>query len=141
MQITVHRGPEVWRERRSMPAATYNLARTLQMRSPQGVAFVPIRSLQVLAIVDRHEFVFVDSVERAWALLAWERLRPDARSGLDDAVDFEAVGYGDPAREAMRRLPREFHEALCTLAGRQRRDGPARLLPFAPRDRRSGRAG
>ena len=141
MQITVHRGPEVWRERRSMPAATYNLARTLQMRSPNGVAFVPIRSLQVLAIVDRHEFVFVDSEQRAWALLAWERLRPDARSGLDEPVDYDVVGYGDPAREAMRRLPREFHDALCALAARQRHDEPARLLPFAPRETRSGRAG
>lgn len=138
MQITVHRGPELWREHRSMAAATYNLARTLQMRSTHGVAFVPIRSLQVLAIVDREEFVFVDSEQRALALLAWERLRPETRTALDEAVGFEAVGYGTPAREAMRRLPREFHDALCTLAGRRRHDEPARLLRFEPRARRGG---
>jgi hypothetical protein len=138
MQITVHRGPELWREPRSMAAATYNLARTLQMRSANGVAFVPIRSLQVLAIVDRDEFVFLDSEQRALALLAWERLRPDHRTGLDQAVDFEAVGYGEPAREAMRRLPREFHEALRAVALRRRGDQCATLLQLP---RRGGRQG
>ncbi|MBU6441101.1 MAG: hypothetical protein KGJ03_06075 [Betaproteobacteria bacterium] len=133
MQITVHRGPELWREPRSMAAATYNLARTLQMRSANGVAFVPIRSLQVLAIVDREEFVFVDSQQRALALLAWERLRPDHRSGLDQPVEFEAVGYGEPARDAMLRLPREFHEALRTLALRRRNEQPATLLHLPTR--------
>ena len=139
MQITVHRGPELWREPRSMAGATYNLARTLQMRSANGVAFVPIRSLQVLAIVDREEFVFVDSQQRALALLAWERLRPDHRTGLDQAVDFEAVGYGEPARDAMRRLPREFHEALHAVAQRARGDRPATLLHLPARGERRGR--
>ena len=133
MQITVHRGPELWREPRSLAAATYNLARTLQMRSANGVAFVPIRSLQVLAIVDREEFVFVDSQQRALALLAWERLRPDHRTGLDQAVEFEAVGYGEPARDAMRRLPREFHEALRTLALRRPHEQPGTLLHLPAR--------
>lgn len=136
MQITVHRGPELWRESRSLAAPTYNLARALQRRSPSGVAFVPIRSMQVLAIVDHQEFVFVDSQQRALALLAWERLRTDARNALDQAVGFEAVGYGDQARAAMLRLPREFHEALCTLSQRQREDHSAQLLAFGPRQRR-----
>ncbi len=133
MQITVHRGPELWRERRSLPASTYNLARTLQLRSPNGVAFVPVRSLQVLAIVDCEAFVFVDGQQRALALLAWEGLRPAARSALHEAMDFEAVGYAPAAREAMQRLPWEFHQALRALTERRRDSAPARLLPFAPR--------
>ena len=138
MQITVHRGPVLWRERRMLPASTYNLARTLQLRSPGGVAFVPVRSLQVLAIIDHEEFVFVDSQQRAWALLAWQGLRAATRTALYQAVDFDALGYAPLARAAMQRLPREFHEALSTLAERQRASCPARLLPFAPRARRSG---
>lgn len=138
MQITVHRGCELWREEHGLPAATYNLARTLQLRSPHGVAFVPVRSLQVLAIVDRDEFVFVDSRERAWALLTWENLRTEARSALDEPLRFEAVGYAELARDAMRRLPREFHDALCTLGGRLRMAEPAQLLPFSPRRRAIG---
>ncbi len=138
MQITVHRGPELWRERRSLAAATYGLARALQRRSPNGVAFVPIRTLQVLAIIDRDEFVFVDSQQRAWALLAWERLQPEQRTSLQQAVAFDAVGYDDAAHGVMLRLPRELHDALCTLAERQREDQPARLLRFRPRLRHSG---
>lgn len=138
MQITVHRGVELWREPHRLAAPIYNLARTLQLRSPSGVAFVPIRSLQVLAIVDAHEFVFVDSAQRALALLAWERLRPDTRSGLDQPVAFDAVGYGEAAHAAMLRLPREFHLALCSLAEREpRQAGCARLLAFGPRVRGS----
>ena len=133
MQITVHRGPELWREQRKLAAPTYNMARTLQRKSAHGVAFVPIRSLQVLAIIDPHEFVFVDSQQRSLALLAWERLRPDTRTALDQAVDFDAVGYGELARETMLRLPRELHQALCTVAQRQREQHGAQLLAFAPR--------
>lgn len=136
MQITVHRGPALWREQRSLAAPTYNLARTLQLRSPNAVAFVPIRSLQVLAIIDAHEFVFVDSEQRAWALLAWEHLRAQARQSLEQGVVFEAVGYGPSAREVMLRLPREFHQALCTVARRQPQEPRgARLLAFGPRVR------
>ena len=113
MQITVHRGPEVWRERRSMPAATYNLARTLQMRSPQGVAFVPIRSLQVLAIVDRHEFVFVDSVERARLF-----------DGLlvDLLVTLQQV-RGQPARQVAVAVPGLLDALRQLLHARQRPAG------------------
>lgn len=137
MEIIVHRGPELWREPRKLAASTYGLARALQRRGATGVAFVPIRTLQMLAIIDASEFVFVDSHQRGRALLAWERLRPQARDCLQQAVEFDAVGYGELARQTMQRLPREFHDALCTLDRRQRDDRPARLLAFGPRPQRN----
>jgi hypothetical protein len=132
LEITVFRDQAIHREARSLPAATYNLARGLQARSPKGVAFIPIRSMQVLAIVDRDEFVFLDSQHKTWAMVAWQGFRPDQRNGLDEPVSFQAVCYEADGIEAMKRLPREFHQALLVLAAKARDkvDGPARVLKF-----------
>ncbi|HRH80942.1 MAG TPA: hypothetical protein PLW81_07840 [Thiobacillaceae bacterium] len=133
MEITVYRDQSLLRQERTLPAAVYNLARTLQRRSPSGVAFVPIRSMQVLAILDRDEFVFLDSQHKTWAMLAWQRFRPDERASLDDPVGYELACYEEDALEAMKRLPREFHLALQALASKDRIDGPARVLKFEAR--------
>jgi hypothetical protein len=133
MEITVYRDRAIHRESRMLPADTYNLARTLQARSPSGVAFVPIRSMQVLAILDKDEFVFLDSHYKSWAMLAWQCFRSDERATLDDPVAYELACYDESGMEAMKRLPREFHQALQALASKDRIDGPARVLKFEGR--------
>ncbi len=133
MEITVYRDRPLTRESRTLPAAVYNLARTLQARSPSGVAFVPIRSMQVLAILDAEEFVFLDSQYKSWVMVAWRQFRPDARAALDEPVTFESVCYEEDGVEAMKRLPQEFHQALVDLASKQKIDGPARVLKFTGR--------
>ncbi|MEW6679209.1 MAG: hypothetical protein AB1421_14940 [Pseudomonadota bacterium] len=130
MEITVYRERAFHREPRTLPAETYNLARSIQARSPQGIAFVPIRSMQVLAILDRDEFVFLDSQYKNWAMLAWQCFRSDERAALDDPVAYELAYYTAEAEAAMKRLPREFHQALTALAAKGRVDGPARVLKF-----------
>lgn len=102
MEITVYRERAFHREPRSLPAETYNLARSIQARSPQGIAFVPIRSMQVLAILDRDEFVFLDSQYKNWAMLAWQCFRSDERAGLDDPVAYELAFYTPEADAAMK---------------------------------------
>lgn len=133
MEITVYRAAPLFQERRTLAAATYNLARVLQARSPKGVAFVPIRSMQVLAIVDATEFVFLDSQYKSWVMLAWQGFHPNSRTALDEPVPFDCVHYEDTAQEAMLRLMREFHRALEQLAARQHIDGPARVLSLTSR--------
>lgn len=133
MEITLTRGQPLSREPRVLPAETYNLARGLQARAPRGVAFVPIRSMQVLAILDDEEFVFVDSQYKGWVMLAWQGFQAGARDALDEPVAYEAVCYDADATAAMQRLPREFLQALRALAGKQRVDGPARVLKFQAR--------
>ncbi|WP_414041680.1 hypothetical protein ACJU26_06410 [Acidithiobacillus sp. M4-SHS-6] len=133
MEITVYRAAPLFRKPRTLPAVTYNLARMLQARSPKGVAFVPIRSMQVLAILDSTEFVFLDSQYKSWAMLAWQGFHPNVRTALDAPVPFECVHYEDTAREAMRRLVREFHIALEQLTAKQRIDGPAKVLSLGAR--------
>jgi hypothetical protein len=91
MEITVFRDPPVGQEERALPAVQYNLARLLQARSPNGVAFVPIRSMQMLAILDDDEFVFLDSQYKSWVEVSWQNFRPQARGALDDPVPWTAA--------------------------------------------------
>jgi hypothetical protein len=131
MEITVYRNQPLSRETRSLPAATYNLARGLQGRRPNGVVFVPIRSMQFLAILDAEEFVFLDSQYKTWVEISWQGFRAAAREALDQPVAYEAVYYGPGGAETMRRLQGEFHQALLTLSARERIDGPGRVLKLA----------
>ena len=52
---------EVSRTISTTPAEIYNLYRSLFIRNKNGPVFVPVRSMQFLAILDRQEINFVDS--------------------------------------------------------------------------------
>ena len=130
MEITCYRNPESARESRFLPAATYNLAHALLSRSPSGCLFVPIRSMQYLAILDAEEFVFLDGARKCWIDIAWRRFRPQARVSLDDAVGYEAVYYREEAKQIMSRLQAELPRALQELAKKSKLDGPAKVLKF-----------
>lgn len=131
MEITCYRNPELAREPRCLPAATYNLAHTLLARSPSGCLFVPIRAMQYLAILDAEEFVFVDGERKCWVDIAWQNFRPRDRAALDEAVAYEAVYYQAEAAGLMTRLQAEFPRALHELASKGRLDSPARVLEFS----------
>lgn len=130
MEITIFRDAPVGHEPRSLPAAEYKLARLLQTRSPHGVAFVPIRSMQMLAILDAEEFVFVDGQHKQQAVLAWQKFRPQRRDSLDEAVPFEAAFYRADAAEIQRRLQPELFKAMQALSSRGRIKEVARVLSF-----------
>ncbi len=132
MEEHFYREQEIARLPAFLPAATYNLAHTLLARAG-ACLFVPIRSLQYLAVLDAEEFIFVDSQNRAWVELAWQHFRPQSRASLDERVPFEVVHYLPQAAETMKRLPAEFHQALLLLAGRQKPDAPATVLTLRAR--------
>lgn len=130
MEITCYRDTALSSEMMTLPAATYNLAVTLLARSSSGCLFVPIRSMQYLAILDSEEFVFIDGERKCWIDIAWQHFRPQQRESLEDPVTFEAVYYRSESTGLMRRLQTEFPLALRTLASKQKLDGPARVLKF-----------
>jgi hypothetical protein len=135
MQITCYRNPESAREPQFLPAATYNLAHTLLARSPNGGLFVPIRSMQYLAILDAEEFVFLDGERKCWIDIAWQDFRPQVRASLDEPVPYQAVYYQPDAAQLMARLQAELPRALADLAAKGRLDGPARVLKFPAPER------
>lgn len=131
MNIELHRGPELARERRYLPAEVYNLAHTLLARGGDAV-FVPIRSMQVLAIIDREEIVFVDSRHKHVVETAWQRFAPRDRAGLDAPVSYEAVHYGPESAALMGRLQRDFADALKAFAAKTAPHGAAAVLSMRP---------
>lgn len=134
MEERFYREQEIARLPDFLPAVTYNLAHTLLARAGQCL-FVPIRSMQYMAVLDAEEFIFVDSQNKAWVELAWQHFRPQARSALDERVPFEQVHYLPHAAETMKRLPGEFHQALQLLAGRNKSDTSATIISLRDKAR------
>ncbi len=136
MEESFYRPPEVARESRHLPAALYNLARVLLAREPRGCLFVPIRSMQYLAVLDDEEFIFVPREGGRLIELAWQRFRPAERSSLEAPVPYEVAYYQPAGRETMRRLIGDFRRALELLDHRRRPAGRHRpqVLPFPGRE-------
>lgn len=133
MRETFYRGQEIARTRRSMPARTYNLSRILLARSPDAFVFVPIRSMQYLAIVEAGEFNFLHREARREIELSWQNFAPGERSGLDQPVPFDVVFYAPDAASTMLRLQGEFLKAMELMEARSAPAGTGAVLELKPR--------
>jgi len=130
VEETFYRPAELDRETRTLPADLYNLAHVLLARAANGCLFVPIRSMQILAVLDAEEFIFVDREKGRMIDLAWQRFRAGERAALDEPVAYEVVYYAANGRETMRRLQGEFRKALQSLQGREPVRAAARIIPL-----------
>lgn len=128
VEETFYRPNEVARESRTLAAATYNLAHVLLTRSNSGCLFVPIRSMQYLAVLDSEEFIFVDREGGRMIGIAWLRFRPWERAALDAPVAYETVYYSAGEMHVMTRLQSEFHKALIQLEQRAPAPQPAHVI-------------
>lgn len=133
MELVCYRNAELEREPRLLPAAAYNSAHLLLEHSKEGVVFVPIRSMQYLAVIDREEIIFLDAEHKSWVEIAWQNFRPQQRSSLDEPVPYEAVYYNSDAKETMKRLQVEFPLALRALAAK---DAPMTVASIIKFDRK-----
>ena len=126
-------------------AKTYNLAHTLLHRSEQNHLFVPILSMQYLAIIEASTFWFVDSM--AYAVqdgeggriitISWKpQIEAHDREGLDQHMACHVTYYGDDQSEIQNRLRGEFLQAMELIDERYREKLPVdqgvRILPFRP---------
>lgn len=118
MEITCYRDIELHREPRQLTATAYNTARLLLEHSKGGVVFVPIRSMQYLAIIDHEEIIFLNSEQKTWVEIAWQNFHPQRRESLTQPVPYDAVYYKPTAKETMKRLLAEFPLALQTLSAK-----------------------
>ncbi|CAL1240477.1 hypothetical protein [Candidatus Methylocalor cossyra] len=129
-----YRSRELRRESRMLPAETYNLARIL-CHHAGGAVFVPIRSMQYLAVLDAEEFIFVDGAAlRSEIVIAWQKFRRQDRDALDQPVAYETVYYSLEALALMQRLQSEFHKALLKAREKIRIAPSATVIPL-PRNR------
>ena len=128
MEITCYRNAELCREPRFLNAAIYNTAHVLLEHSKDGVVFVPIRSMQYLAVIDHEEIIFLDSQHKSWVEISWQNFHPQRRNALTDPVPYEAVYYTSEAAKVMNRLLNEFSVALRALAEKDTPAVAARVL-------------
>ena len=128
MEITCYRDTELQREPRQLPAAVYNAALLLLEHSRDGVVFVPIRSMQYLAVIDYEEIVFLDSENKSWVEIAWQNFHPQQRTALTEPVPYEAVFYRQNTNDTMKRLLVEFPPALNVLSAKDAPSSAARII-------------
>ena len=115
------KGQELGCEQRSLRAEIYNRARLLLSNCQRSSLFVPIRSMQYLAVLDEEEFLFVDGQgSERLVELAWRRFQPQQRDSLEEPVPFELVYYQPQAPQTMMRLQGEFAQALRAMDAKLR---------------------
>lgn len=136
---TFFRPDEIGKENWTMPAELYNRSHRLLNRTQGKCVFVPIRSMQYLGVIDREEIIFIDGAggymyqnhEGGRVIqLAWQNFHPQVRDSLSSPVPCHVVYYLPAAKEIMKRLIREFADAMWQLEQRQQVTSPqsARIL-------------
>ena len=137
---TFFRPDEIERERITMPAALYNLCRLMLSRCNYTHMYVPVRSLQIQAIIDEEEVIFVDGQgymvkdgEGGKVIkLSWLFHHDDRGDDLNAPAPIEMVLYAEDSRELHTRLITEFRLALEQIEERMAHvdGGKATVLPF-----------
>jgi hypothetical protein len=131
MELSLYRDAVWLIEPRLMRAETYHLGRLLQAASPGGVVFVPIRSMQFLAILDAQEWVFVDGEKKHQIELAWQNFKPQTRHALAEPVPFDVAFYSAASVDLMPRLASALYAALVEATRRApKKPRSAKVLPF-----------
>jgi hypothetical protein len=134
MELSFERGEEIDREDRQLPAGYYRKILLLFSRSGQEHLFVPIRSMQYLAILDQEEIVFIDGQRPRNIELAWCDFHRGEREDLRAPVTYTCVYYENKGRSNMGRLQGEFLKALEKLELRQPRATEAASVTRLDRD-------
>jgi len=140
------RPEETCRERVTLPASLFNRCRLLLARCPRPHVFVPIRTMQYLAVIDSGEIFFVDHQGYAvhdgrggrLIVLSWEVALDKPRESLTEPVPIEIVYYGAETHDTHRRLMSEFPTALSLYEAKQQPTTgsfhTAAILPFGSRN-------
>lgn len=114
-QERFYRGDTLGTEIGSLSAETYNNMRQLISRHDAPQVFVPVRSLQYMAVVSDGEVVFVDIHIQRVTELSWSNFQANARGGLDCPVSYSCAWHNNKAHERMQKITLEFAESLKVL--------------------------
>jgi hypothetical protein len=144
---TFFRPEEHAREQSRLPADIYNAMRTLLTRSGGECLFIPIRSMQYQAVVERKEMIFVDA-QGGYAhqdgqggrliCIAWQPAPAADRDSLSAPVPCEIVYYFPDLKEVQRRLLSEIRPVLEQLMQRDLERTVSAVEPRVVPFRRTG---
>ena len=136
------RPEEIERETSSIRADLFNRCRRALACSVTDCTFVPVRSMQLLAVITRDEVVFVDSLNYAvrdgrggrLIMLAWDLSKGGQRDSLAAPIPLEIIYFHENIRDLHTRLMSEFPPALDTFEKHARTEpgqqGQAEIVPF-----------
>ncbi|MCG8027915.1 MAG: hypothetical protein N0E55_08275 [Candidatus Thiodiazotropha taylori] len=133
-------------ERLTIPAPLYNQCRLMLSRCQYEHVFIPVRTMQIQAVLDEEEVIFIDN--QAYAVkdgqggklirLAWKFRRDLDRDNLAEPAPIDLIYYDEKARELHNRLIGEFKKAMDLLEERAKEHGcepkVKRVLPFPKAD-------
>ncbi|MEW8508662.1 MAG: hypothetical protein AB2598_18375 [Candidatus Thiodiazotropha sp.] len=139
---TFFRPDELACERLNIPSSLYNQCRLMLSRCQYEHIFIPVRTMQIQAVIDEDEVIFVDN--QAYAVrngeggklirLAWKFRRDLERDNITEPAPIDLIYYDDQARELHTRLIGDFKKALDIMEVRFRENGcearVKRVLPF-----------
>lgn len=135
---TFYRDKPIETRELTLPASIYNLAFVSLQRSGRDCVFVPIRSMQFMAVIDSEEIIFVDIQAKHLVEVAWTHFRPQVREALDAPVPYRMEIYIEKGLETARRLQGEFYKALEEMEkrhlSRQQGEGDADVIPLQDRE-------
>lgn len=106
----------------------FNLAHTLLNRAKSPHVFVPIRSMQYLAVIDGNEVWFIDSLAYAvehneggrLITISWRISNHTERQSLDQNIPMDIIFYARDQQEIQLRLTGEFYQAMSQMDQRYR---------------------
>jgi hypothetical protein len=116
-----------------VPAEIYNLYHSLYARNHEGHVFVPIRTMQFMAVLDKNEIVFVDGQSYAVSkntkgeseggrliLISWKFPGSHDRDSLDESMPCDVIYYDKKNSDLQLRLILAFREAMELMDQRYR---------------------
>ena len=137
------RPEEIEREASSIRADLFDRCRRALAQSVTDCAFVPVRSMQLQAVITRDEVVFVDNLSYAvqegrggrLIMLAWDLSKGGQRDSLSGpVVPVEIVFFNGDSRDLHSRLMSELPPALDKQdkyeRAEQGRSALAKIIPF-----------
>lgn len=130
MDLNLDRGSELSREQRTIPADLYNNIHIQFTRGTNDCLFVPIRTMQYLAVIDNDEIVFVDGLGPRTIEISWCDFKAGKRIDLRAPVEFTCIYYHEKGREIMKRMQVELHKALIILKEKQPKSPGATITPL-----------
>lgn len=133
MDLSFERGDEIGRETRHLPAEHYKKILLLFSRSKRESLFIPIRTMQYLAVIDREEIIFVDGLGPRLIELVWRDFHSGEREDLRAPVAYTCIYCQQKGRDAMRRLQGEFFRALELMEERRPRNDAGTVTRLDPR--------
>ena len=133
------RGDALGFEKKMLPAKTYNAMRTLLDYSESSCVFVPIRSMQYMAVIDQEEVIFVDAISARRSIeFSWQHFKPQLRTALIEPVSYQFTYYDLKAIETMKRAQSEFNHFVQQMMSRTKdklKPNRSNIVQFDPTKR------